>query len=126
MLREDPMSKVLLVDDHPDLREAMRTAMQSMGFAVITAKNGKEGVETAIIEKPDLILMDFMMPEMDGWEASRILRANPETKDIPILAITALFGPSDLQTCIDAGCNDYIVKPFTPDQLLKKIKALIP
>ena len=60
------MTKLLLVDDHPDLREAMRTAMQSMGFAVITAKNGKEGVETAIIEKPDLILMDFMMPEMDG------------------------------------------------------------
>jgi two-component system, cell cycle response regulator DivK len=120
------MSKVLLIDDHPDLREAMRTAMQSMGYAVITAKNGKEGVETALTEKSDLILMDFMMPEMDGWEASRILRANPETKDIPILAITALFGPSDLQNCIDAGCNDYIVKPFTPDQFRKKIKALIP
>ena len=65
------MTRVLLVDEHHDLREAMPTTMQSMGFAVITAKNGKEGVETAITEKPGLILMDFMMPEMDGWEASR-------------------------------------------------------
>jgi two-component system, cell cycle response regulator DivK len=119
------MTKVLLVDDNPGMRHVLRAQMEWVGFAAITAENGNEGVETAIAEKPDLILMDIMMPEMDGWEATRILRANPETKEIPILAITAMFRPADLQTCIDAGCDDYIVKPFTLDELLKKIKALV-
>ncbi len=82
------MNKVLLVEDHPDVRHVLRLQLEWMGFAVIIAKNGKEGVETAIAEKPDLILMNSIMPEMDGWEATRILRATPETKDIPILAIT--------------------------------------
>ena len=119
------MTRVLLVDDNPGMRHVLRAQMEWMGITAITAKNGKEGVETAIAEKPDLILMDIMMPEMDGWEATRILRANSETKEIPILAITAMFRPADLQACIDAGCDDYIVKPFTLDELLKKIKALV-
>ena len=87
--------------------------------------NGKDGVETAIAKRPDLILMNSLMPEMDGWEATRILRTIPETKDIPILAITALSRTSDLKAWIDAGCNDYIVKPFTFDELRRKVKALI-
>ena len=120
------MTKVLLVEDHPDIREIVRAQLEWMGFTVVTAKNGKEGVEAAIREKPDLILMNTMMPEMDGWEATRRVRANPATKNIPILALTAMFRPADLQACLDAGCNDYIVKPFTSEDLLEKIKALIP
>ena len=96
-----------------------------MGFTAITAKNGREGVETAIAEKPDLILMNSLMPEMDGLEATRVLRANPQTKDIPILAATGMFQPSDLKAWIDAGCNDYIVKPFTLVELRRKITAII-
>ena len=96
-----------------------------MGFTTITAKNGKEGVATAVAEKPDLILMNSVMPEMDGWEATRILRANPQTKNIPILAATAMFRPADLKAWLDVGCNDYIVKPFTLDELSRKIRALI-
>jgi CheY-like chemotaxis protein len=119
------MTKVLLVEDHPDIRHVLRVQLEWMGFAVIIAKNGKEGVETAIAEKPDLILMNSLMPEMDGWQATRILRVNPETKEIPILAATAMSQPVDIQTWIDAGCNDYIVKPFTSDELQRKIKALI-
>ena len=92
---------------------------------MICAESGKEGLEKAALEKPDLILIDFMMPEMDGCETTWLLRANPATKGIPILAVTALLQPADLQTCIDAGCNDYIVQPFTTNQLLKTIKALI-
>jgi CheY-like chemotaxis protein len=69
-------------------------------------------VEKANAEKPDLILMDMMMPVMDGWEAPRALRASRETKDIPILATTAIFRSADLKSCLDAGCNGYIVKPF--------------
>jgi CheY-like chemotaxis protein len=119
------MAKVLLVEDHPDIRHVLRVQLERMGFAVIIAKNGKQGVETAIAEKPDLILMNSMMPEMDGWEATRILRENNETKDIPILAATAMSRPSDIHTSIDAGCNDYIVKPFTFEELQRKIQALI-
>jgi two-component system cell cycle response regulator DivK len=119
------MAKVLLVEDHPDIRRVLRIQLERMGFAVISAKNGKEGVETAIAENSDLILMNSIMPEMDGRQATRILRADPETKDVPILAATAMSEPADVQAFIDAGCNDYIVKPFTSNELLRKIKALI-
>jgi CheY-like chemotaxis protein len=80
---------------------------------VIIATNGKEGVETAIAAKPALILMNSGMPEMDGWQATRMLRTNRETKNIPIIAATAMFQSSDIEACIDAGCSDYIVKPFS-------------
>jgi two-component system, cell cycle response regulator DivK len=119
------VTRILLVEDHPELRDLLQSLIEEMGFTTIIAKNGKEGVDTAVAEKPDLILMNSMMPEMDGWEATRILRADPQTKDIPILASTALFRPSDLNTWIDVGCNDYIIKPFTSDELLRKITALI-
>jgi two-component system cell cycle response regulator DivK len=119
------MSKILLVEDHPELRDVLQGRMESMGFTTITAKNGKEGVDMALAEKPDLIMMNSIMPEMDGWEATRILRANPQTKDIPILAATALFRPAHLEAWLEVGCNDYIVKPFTMDELSRKICALI-
>ena len=119
------MTKILVVEDHPELRAVLQGRIEGMGFTTITAKNGKEGVDTAVAEKPDLILMNSVMPEMDGWEATRILRSNPETKDIPILAATAMFRPSDLKTWLDVGCNDYILKPFTFDELSRKITALI-
>jgi CheY-like chemotaxis protein len=120
------MTKLLLVEDHKGIRHVLQNELERLGFAVIIAKNGKEGVERAIVAKPDLILMDSKMPEMDGWQAARILRADPEAKNIPILAATGMSQRSDIQTWIDAGCNDYIIKPFTVDELLRKIKALIP
>jgi CheY-like chemotaxis protein len=119
------MKKVLLVEDHPDIRYVLQRQLEWMGFSAICATNGKEGVEKAVAEQPDLILMNSMMPEMDGWEATQILRTNPETKDIPILAATAMSQRADIQTFINAGCNDYIVKPFTWDELQRKISALI-
>jgi CheY-like chemotaxis protein len=120
------MRKVLIVEDHPDMRELLSWQIELMGFMPILAKHGKEGLEKAISEKPELILMDIMMPGMDGWEAVRALRATPETKDIPILAATALFRDSDLRTCMEAGCNSYIVKPFTFVELQSKIRELLP
>lgn len=119
------MTKILLVEDHPELRHLLQGRIEGLGFITIIAKNGKEGVDTAVAEKPDLILMNSIMPEMDGWEATRLLRSNPETKDIPILAATAMFRPADLRAWLDVGCNDYIVKPFTLDELSRKIRALI-
>ncbi len=120
------MKKVLIVEDHADMRELLSWQVELMGFMPIPAKHGKEGVNKAISERPSLILMDIMMPGMDGWEAARALRANPETKDIPILAATALFRDSDLKNCLDSGCNSYIVKPFTFQELQGKLRELIP
>jgi CheY-like chemotaxis protein len=97
-----------------------------MGLVPIPANRGSEGVEKALSEKPQLIIMDIMMPGMDGCEAAREIRANAETEDIPILAATALFRDSDLKSCIEAGCNAYIVKPFTFQELQAKVRELIP
>lgn len=119
------MQKVLVVEDHPDMRELLIWQMELMGFVAIPAKHGKEGVEKALEEKPNLILMDIMMPGMDGWEAARILRANPETRAIPILAATALFRESDLKTCLEAGCDGYLVKPFTFQELQGKVREYV-
>ncbi len=119
------MKKILIVEDHADMRELLTWQIELMGFMPIPAKHGKEGVEKAVAEQPNLILLDIMMPGMDGWEAARTLRANPETKDIPILAATALFRDSDLKSCLDAGCNGYIVKPFTFQELQGKVREFI-
>ncbi len=100
--------------------------LKSLGFTVVSATHGREGVEKAAKENPHLILTDILMPGMDGREATRKIRSNPETQDIPILATTVLNRKSELQTCIEAGCNDYLVKPITKQQLQGKIQALIP
>ncbi|MCH7570556.1 MAG: response regulator [Deltaproteobacteria bacterium] len=118
------MKKALVVEDHPDMLEVLTWQMEMMGFSVIAAKNGKEGVEKAFEEKPQLILMDIMMPGMDGREATRLIRANAETQDIPILAATVLFRESDRRSCLEAGCNDFIQKPFTFQELQQMIEGL--
>ena len=120
------MKKVLIIEDHSDMRELLTWQIELMGFVPVTAKRGNEGVEKAVSEKPELIIMDIMMPGMDGLQATREIRANEETKNIPILAATALFRDSDLKNCIDAGCNGYIIKPFTFQELQGKVRELIP
>ena len=120
------MKKILIVEDHADMRELLVWQVELMGFTPVACKNGKDGVELAIAEKPSLILMDIMMPSMNGWEAARTLRGNPETKDIPILAATALFRDADLKACLEAGCTGYIVKPFTFQELQGRVRELLP
>lgn len=117
--------KILIVEDHPDMRELVRLILESLDYVPIVASHGKEGIEKAISQKPKLILMDIVMPMMDGWQAVRALRANPETKEIPILATTALIRPRDLTACLEAGCNGYIVKPFGRMDLQRKINELL-
>ena len=119
------MKKILLVEDNQDLQFLLSCRIKSMGFAIISANNGMEGVEKAIEEKPDLIIMDILMPGMDGREATRMIRSNPMTKNIPIIVLTVLFRHLDQESCIEAGCNDYIVKPFRFKVLQEKIRALI-
>ncbi len=120
------MKKVLIIEDHPDMLDILSRQLEIMGFAVVSANTGMEGVTKAIEEKPQLILMDIMMPGMDGLEATRLIRSNRETEKIPILAITALCRESELNACIEAGCNDYILKPFNFQKLKEKIQAILP
>lgn len=117
---------VLVVEDHPDSREILTHLLEFMGFAVIGAKHGGEGVEKALKEKPNLILMDILMPKMDGKEATRMIRSNPETHDIPIVATTVLYRDMEIRSCIEAGCNDCLIKPFTLQQLQGKIQEFVP
>lgn len=119
------MKKVLIIEDHSDMRELLTWQIELMGFMPVTAKLGTEGVEKAVSEKPELIIMDIMMPGMDGLAAAREIRANEATKNIPILAATALFRDSDLKNCIEAGCNTYIIKPFTFQELQGKVRELM-
>ncbi len=120
------MKKVLIAEDNPDSLEIITFQMEMMGYSVIAAKHGQEAVEKAVEEEPQLIVMDIMMPKMDGREATRIIRSIPKTQNIPILASTVLFRESDLKSCIDAGCNDYITKPFTLKQFQGKSQSFIP
>ena len=119
------LMKVLIVEDHPDMRDLLRHIVEEMGYVPVLASGGEEGLKKAIAEKPNLILLDMMMPIMDGREVARRLRANPETKEIPILAITALFRSQDLDDYLLAGCKGYIVKPFSVLDLQATIRELL-
>ncbi len=120
------MKKVLIIEDHADMRELLSWQVELMGFAAVLAQGGREGIDKAVAEKPDLIILDIMMPGMDGRDAARELRAQPELKDVTILASTALFREADLKACMDAGCNGYIVKPFTFQELQAKLQEVAP
>jgi CheY-like chemotaxis protein len=117
--------KILIVEDNSDMRDLVCLIVERLFYLPVLACHGKEGLEKAIAEKPQLILMDMRMPVMDGWEAARALRTHPDTKNIPILATTALSRPSDLDACLKAGCDDYIQKPFSCLDLRAKIGELL-
>jgi len=120
------VKKILIIEDHGDMRELLTWQIELMGFIPIAADRGTEGIAKALSEQPQLIILDIMMPGMDGWAAARAIRAQAETQHIPILAATALVRDSDLKSCIEAGCNGYIVKPFTFEELQAKVRSLIP
>jgi CheY-like chemotaxis protein len=126
MVESGSKKSVLIVEDHPDALDILTHLLEYLGYSVIKAEHGVEGVEKALKEKPHLILMDILMPIMDGREATRKIRSNPETHDIPILATTVLNREQELRSCIEAGCNDCLIKPFTLKQLEGKIQEYIP
>lgn len=116
--------RVLLAEDHPDTADLVKFGLESLGYDVEVAENGVEAVKKATAERPDLIVMDMMMPVMDGLQATSEIRQNPKTKDIPVLAATALASSGDQERCLTSGCNGYISKPFTCRQLDAAIKQL--
>jgi len=117
------MTKILLVEDNEDNRDMLSRRLERKGFDVSIAVNGQEGVSKAEAEHPDLILMDMSLPVMDGWEATRCLKAKVETSAIPIIALTAHAMSSDRDKAMEAGCDDYDTKPVNLERLLDKMSA---
>ncbi len=115
--------KILIVDDNQELVRALQLLLKN--YDLILAENGKQAVEMAFTLEPDLILMDILMPEMDGLEATRMIRQNPKTRSMPILAITAGVSNGIKEECDKSGCDDFIAKPFTFEQLASRIKNLL-
>lgn len=120
------MPKILLVEDNEMNRDMLSRRLARNGFEVVIAVDGKAGVDMASSEKPNLILMDMSLPIMDGWEATRQVKANPQTAAIPVIALTAHAMVEDRQKAMAAGCNDFDTKPIELPRLLEKIKALLP
>ena len=120
------MAKILYVEDNDDNVYMLTARLRRRGFEVIVASDGEHGVALACAEAPALILMDLGLPILDGWEATRRLKAAPETRSIPIIALSAHAMASDRETAIAAGCDDFDSKPIEFGRLLDKIRALLP
>ena len=119
------MAKILLVEDNEMNRDMLSRRLTRKGFDVIVAADGIEGLSLAASERPDLILMDMSLPVMDGWEATRRIKAAPETNHIPVIALTAHAMLDDREKALEAGCDDYDTKPIELERLLEKIGRLV-
>src|SRR5687768_6080084 len=119
------MPKILLVEDNEMNRDMLSRRLERRGYEVILATDGEEGVAMACSEVPALVLMDMSLPVLDGWEATRRLKASPVTRHIPVIALTAHAMSSDRDKAMEAGCDDYYTKPIELPRLLAKIEALL-
>jgi two-component system, cell cycle response regulator DivK len=120
------MPRILYVEDNDDNIYMLRSRLQRQGFEVLIARDGASGVERARSERPDLILMDLGLPILDGWQAARLLKADSVTSGIPVIALSAHAMSGDRAQALDAGCDEYDVKPVEWSRLLTKIRALLP
>jgi CheY-like chemotaxis protein len=119
------MPKILLVEDNEMNRDMLSRRLARKGYQVVLALDGQSGLEMTQIEVPDLVLMDMSLPVLDGWEATRRLKADPATRHIPVIALTAHAMSSDREKALEAGCDDYDTKPVELPRLLTKIEALL-
>ena len=120
------MSKrILVVEDQEDNRKIVRDLVTASGYEVVEAATGEEGLEAAARERPDLILMDIQLPGIDGYEVTRRIKANPDLRQIPIIAVTSFALSGDDKKAFAAGCDGYVTKPFSPRLLLAKIKEYL-
>ena len=119
------MPKILLVEDNEMNRDMLSRRLKRRGYEVLIAVDGAKGVEMTNSEIPDLILMDMSLPVMDGWEATRNIKADPATKSIPVIALTAHAMSGDRQKALEAGCDDYDTKPIDLPRLLSKIQSFL-
>lgn len=119
------MPRILVVEDNAENSDALSRRLQRRGFEVLIAADGAAGVNMTVAEKPDLVLMDMNMPEMDGWEATRQIRAKDEFKQLPIIALTAHAMSGDRERALEAGCSDYHTKPVEFPKLMQQIEAML-
>jgi two-component system cell cycle response regulator DivK len=119
------MAKVLLVEDNEMNRDILFRRLSRRGYVVVFAVNGQQGVEMARSEKPDIILMDMSLPVMDGWEATRRLKSDNATRNVPVIGLTAHAMSGDQEKALAAGCDDYDTKPVELDRLIEKIERLL-
>ncbi len=120
------MRRILLVEDNEMNRDMLSRRLQRKGYEIVIAIDGAQGVTLAQTVSPDLILMDLSLPVLDGWEATRQLKADPATKHLPIIALSAHAMAGDREKALEAGCDDYDTKPVELPRLLEKIEALLP
>ena len=119
------MKKVLIIEDHSDMRELLMWQIELMGFMPITAKRGKEGVELALSEKPELIIMDIMMPLLDGNKKAKILKQQTHSQDIPIMFISSKPEEELVALVAESGVDGYICKPFSPQGIVNSVRAAL-
>ena len=119
------MPKLMYVEDNEMNRDMLSRRLQRRGYEVLIAVDGEQGVSLAAAERPDLILMDMSLPVLDGWEATRRIKAAPDTQRIPIIGLTAHAMAADRAKCLEAGCDDYDYKPVEIGRLLEKIERLL-
>jgi two-component system cell cycle response regulator DivK len=121
------MSKrILVVEDRKDNRQILRDLLMSAGFEMIEAEDGENAVAVTLRERPDLILMDIQLPVLDGYQATQRIKADPRLNAIPVIAVTSYALSGDETKAIEAGCDGYVPKPFSPRALLKKIREFLP
>jgi two-component system cell cycle response regulator DivK len=116
---------ILLVEDHEDNRIVYSTILEHFGYRVLLAGDGEEGVRIARAQRPDLVLMDVSIPVMDGWDATRLLKSDPATASIPVIALTAHAMPSDRERAAEAGCDGYLAKPVEPRRVLEEVQRFV-
>ena len=121
----DTIKTVLLVEDNEDNLIVYRTILDHVGYRVIEARDGEEGVARALADQPDLILMDVSLPKMDGWEATRRIKADAETRQIPIIAVTAHALDDDREKATQVGCDGYLAKPVAPRRVVEEVERFI-
>ena len=119
------MAKILIAEDERDIRDLIAFTLQFAGYTVITANNGEEAVELTQREIPDLVLTNVRMPKMTGYEACKLIKANPATRHIPVVFLSAKGQEAEVQTGLDAGGDEYLLKPFAPDQLTRKVAEIL-
>jgi CheY-like chemotaxis protein len=119
------MAKILIAEDERDIRDLIAFTLRFAGHEVFTASNGEEAVELAPKVNPDLILMDVRMPRMTGYEACKIMKADPDLKDIPVVFLSAKGQESEIQQGLASGAEEYLLKPFAPDQLTSRVKVIL-
>jgi CheY-like chemotaxis protein len=119
------MAKILVAEDERDIRDLIAFTLRFAGYEVITANNGEEAVQLTSETSPDLVLTDVRMPKMTGYEACRLIKADPATRHIPVVFLSAKGQEAEVQSGLDAGGEEYLLKPFAPDQLTRRVAEIL-